>query len=163
MNSLIDREIIEALYAASTAGVKIRLNIRGICALRPGVHGVARTSTSSRSSIGFSSTRAIYYFLNGGDDELYLASSDWMTRNLDRRVELMFPVEGVEEKKTALSALRAMFKDTVKARRLGSDGTYKRVRRVRGEAPVPRPAVAQADAERNAAEQQRVPADIQPQ
>ena len=163
MNSLIDREIIEALYAASTAGVKIRLNVRGICALRPGVHGVSENIEVISIVDRFLEHSRVFYFWNGGDDELYLASSDWMTRNLDRRVELMFPVEGVEEKKTALAALRSMFKDTVKARRLGSDGTYKRVRRVRGEAPCRVQQFLQADAERNAAEHQRVPADIQPQ
>ena len=163
MNSLIDREIIEALYAASAAGVKIRLNVRGICALRPGVHGVSENIEVISIVDRFLEHSRIYYFLNGGDDELYLSSSDWMTRNLDRRVELLFPVEGAEEKKTALAALRAMFKDTVKARRLASDGTYKRVRRPKGEAPCRVQQSLQADAERAAAEHQRVPPEIQPQ
>ena len=77
----------------------------------------------------------VYCFRNGGDDEVYLASADWMTRNLDKRIELMFPLEQEQQKRQAKAALDAMFRDNVKARRLGSDGTYKRVRRPKGEAP----------------------------
>ena len=77
----------------------------------------------------------IYYFRNGGDEEIYLASADWMTRNLDSRVELMFPVENEAHKKTLYSTLTAMFRDNVKARRLGSDGVYRRVKPAKGEAP----------------------------
>jgi len=77
----------------------------------------------------------IYYFLNGGDDEVYLASADMMTRNLDRRVELMFPVERPAHKAMVVSALRAMFRDNVKARRLGADGIYRRVDRLPEEPP----------------------------
>ena len=77
----------------------------------------------------------IYYFLNGGEEEVYLASADWMTRNLDKRVELMFPVEDAEHKAKVLHALRAMFRDTVKARWLGTDGVYRRRPLAPGEAP----------------------------
>ncbi len=126
MNSLIDDEIIEALYAASQAGVRIRLNVRGICALRPGVpHASANIEVVSVVDRFLEHSR-IYYFHNGGDDDVYLASADWMTRNLDKRVELMFPIETAEHKAKALHALRAMFRDTTKSRWLGADGFYRR-------------------------------------
>ena len=135
MNSLTDGPIIEALYAASAAGVKIRLNIRGICALRPGVEGVSDNIEVVSIVDRFLEHARIYYFRNGGDEEIYLASADWMTRNLDRRVELMFPVENDAHRKTLHAALMAMFKDNVKARRLGADGVYRRVARAKGDAP----------------------------
>ena len=93
MNSLIDEEIIARLYEASQAGVRIRLNVRGICALRPGVPGVSDNIEVVSIVDRFLEHSRIYYFLNGGDEEVYLASADWMTRNLDKRVELMFPIE----------------------------------------------------------------------
>jgi polyphosphate kinase len=77
----------------------------------------------------------IFYFLNGGDEEVYLSSADWMTRNLDRRIELMFPVESAENRARVLHALRMMFRDTVKARWLRPDGTYER-RRATGAEPL---------------------------
>ena len=126
MNSLIDAEIIEALYAASQAGVRIRLNVRGICALRPGVPGVSDNIEVVSIVDRFLEHSRIYYFLNGGDEEVYLASADWMTRNLDKRVELMFPIEQPEHKARVLDALRAMFRDTEKSRWLQADGTYRR-------------------------------------
>src|SRR4029434_2001455 len=93
MNSLIDEEIIAALYAAAMDGVKIRLNVRGICALRPGVPSLSENIDVVSVVDRFLEHSRIYSFLNGGDDDVYLASADWMTRNLDRRVRLMFPVE----------------------------------------------------------------------
>jgi polyphosphate kinase len=124
MNSLTDEEIIEALYAASRSGVTIRLNVRGICALRPGVPGVSENIEVVSIVDRFLEHSRIYYFLNGGDEDVYLASADWMTRNLDKRIELMFPVEIVEHKAKVLYALRAMFRDTAKARWLAADGEY---------------------------------------
>jgi polyphosphate kinase len=124
MNSLIDGDIIEALYAASRAGVRIQLNVRGICALRPAVPGVSERIEVVSIVDRFLEHARIYYFMNGGDDEVYLASADWMTRNLDRRVELMFPIEDSKHKEKVLSALRAMFRDTVKARLLDTEGKY---------------------------------------
>ena len=135
MNSLTDGEIIQALYAASRAGVKIRLNVRGICALRPAVTDVSENIEVISIVDRFLEHSRVYYFRNGGDDEVYLASADWMTRNLDQRIELMFPVENDQHKRTVRSALEAMFRDNVKARRLGADGTYRRLRRAKGEAP----------------------------
>jgi polyphosphate kinase len=126
MNSLIDDQIIEALYAASQAGVRIRLNVRGICALRPGVPGISTNIEVISVVDRFLEHSRIYCFLNGGDEEVYLASADWMTRNLDKRIELMFPVDDTEHKAKVLHALRAMFRDTVKSRCLGPDGVYRR-------------------------------------
>jgi polyphosphate kinase len=135
MNSLIDDEIIEALYAASRAGVRIRLNVRGICALRPSVpHASANIEVVSVVDRFLEHSR-IYYFLNGGDEDVYLASADWMTRNLDKRIELMFPIENAEHKGKVLHALRAMFRDTAKSRWLRADGAYRRRPPGRGERP----------------------------
>jgi len=135
MNSLTDGEIIEALYAASRAGVKIRLNVRGICALRPGVADVSANIDVISIVDRFLEHARVYCFRNGGDEEVYLASADWMTRNLDKRIEVMFPVEDNALKLQVRAALDAMFRDNVKARRLTSDGSYKRVRRAKGETP----------------------------
>ncbi len=133
MNSLIDGDIIEALYAAAQKGVRIRLNVRGICALRPGVPQLSETIEVVSIVDRFLEHSRIYYFLNGGDEEVYLASADWMTRNLDRRVELMFPIEDPAHRARVVYALRAMFRDNVKARWLEPDGTYRARARAPGE------------------------------
>jgi polyphosphate kinase len=135
MNSLIDEEIIGALYGASQAGVNIRLNVRGICALRPGIPGVSANIEVVSIVDRYLEHSRIYYFLNGGDDELYLASADWMTRNLDKRIELLFPVERAPHKAKVLFALRAMFLDTMKSHWLGPDGVYRRRPLPPGDAP----------------------------
>ena len=126
MNSLVDVEIINALYDASRAGVRIRLNVRGICMLTPGVQGLSERIDVVSIVDRFLEHSRIFYFLNGGDEEVYLSSADWMTRNLDRRIELMFPVEAAENRARVVHALRMMFRDTVKARWLLPDGTYER-------------------------------------
>jgi len=135
MNSLIDEEIITALYAASQAGVVIRLNVRGMCALRPGVPGISETIEVISIVDRFLEHARIYYFMNGGDEQVYLSSADWMSRNLDKRVELMFPVDDPGHKNSVLYALRAMFRDNVKARCLRADGTYERKHPAAGEQP----------------------------
>jgi polyphosphate kinase len=135
MNSLIDDEIIEALYDASRAGVRIRLNVRGICALRPGVANASETIEVVSIVDRFLEHSRVYYFRNGGDEEVYLSSADWMTRNLDKRIELMFPIDEAASRAKALHALRAMFRDNVKSRWLGADGVYRRRERPPGESP----------------------------
>jgi polyphosphate kinase len=150
MNSLIDGEIIEALYAASRAGVAIRLNVRGICALRPGVKGHSETIEVISVVGRFLEHSRIYWFLNGGEEETFMSSADWMTRNFDRRIELMWPLERPEHRAKALHALRAMFRDNVKAWRLNSDGTYERRQRPDGEAPYRVQQALQEDARRSA-------------
>jgi polyphosphate kinase len=134
MNSLVDEEIIRALYEASKAGVKIRLNVRGICCLRPGVRNVSENIEVVSIVDRFLEHARVFHFRNGGEDECYLSSADWMPRNLDRRIELLFPVPRPLQGKV-LGVLDAMFQDNVKARRLMPDGSYKRKRPARGEEP----------------------------
>ena len=150
MNSLIDDEIIEALYAASRAGVRVRLNVRGICALRPGVPDVSTNIEVVSVVDRFLEHSRICYFLNGGDEDVYLASADWMTRNLDKRIELLFPVEEPEHKARVVHALRAMFRDTVKSRWLGPDGIYWRRPQPAGEPSFRVQEALQEDARRAA-------------
>mgnify|MGYP002516259251 FL=1 len=135
MNSLCDPEMIAALYEASAAGVKIELIIRGICSLRVGIPGISE-NISVRSIVGtFLEHRRIYYFLNGGQEEVYLASADWMPRNLDRRVEILFPIENELLKKEVLHVLEIQLQDTIKAQIKQPDGTYEKVDR-RGKAAL---------------------------
>jgi polyphosphate kinase len=135
MNSLVDEDIIRALYEASRAGVRIRLNVRGICCLKPGVKGLSETIEVVSIVDRFLEHARIFYYRNGGDEEVYLSSADWMPRNLDRRIELLFPVESEEGRAKVLAALDAMLQDNVKARRLQPDGTYRRRRPAKGEEP----------------------------
>jgi polyphosphate kinase len=153
MNSLVDGEVIAALYDAARSGVQIRLNVRGICALRPGVPDVSANIDVISIVDRFLEHSRIYYFMNGGaaDEQVYLSSADWMTRNLDKRVELLFPVLQADHKATVVNALRSMFRDNVKARRLRSDGVYVPVPRKRGETPCRVQQVLQAEARRRTA------------
>jgi polyphosphate kinase len=136
MNSLVDEDIIRALYDASRAGAVIRLNVRGVCCLRPGVRGLSETIEVVSIVDRFLEHARVFQFKHGGDEEVYLSSADWMPRNLDRRIELLFPVQAPECRKKVIDALDAMFADTVKARRLQGDGSYKRKRPAKGEEPV---------------------------
>jgi polyphosphate kinase len=151
MNSLLDVDIIDALYAASAAGVRIRLNVRGICTLIPRMPNVSDNIEVVSIVDRFLEHSRIYYFLNGGDEEVYLASADWMTRNLDRRVELMFPVEAADARARVIHALRSMFRDTVKARWLRPDGSSERRGPSPGEPPFRVQQHLQAEALRTAA------------
>lgn len=129
MNSLVDMEIIEALYEASTAGVEIDLIIRGICCLKPGIPGVSE-NISVRSIVGrFLEHSRVYYFYSDGQEVIYLSSADLMTRNLDRRVELLFPIEDHKARKKIKEILQLSLLDTEKARILNKDGIYTRVDR----------------------------------
>jgi polyphosphate kinase len=130
MNSLLETGIVEALYAASQAGVQIDLVVRGICSLRPGVKGLSE-NIRVRSIIGrFLEHSRIFYFTNGGQEEIYCGSADWMPRNLFERCEVVFPIHdlqiGTRIRKEILAALLA---DSVKARVLNSGGTYQRLPR----------------------------------
>ena len=129
MNSLCDPGIIAALYEASAAGVKIDLIVRGICCLRVGIEGVSENITV-RSIVGnFLEHSRIFYFENNGDSEIYMGSADWMPRNLDRRVEIVFPVLDDELKKKAYHVLEVELADNVKARVMDAAGNYEKLDR----------------------------------
>jgi polyphosphate kinase len=129
MNSLVDAGIIKALYEAAAAGVEIKLVVRGICCLRPNVEGISDNIRVTSIVGRFLEHSRIYYFENGGDSKIYLASADWMPRNLDRRVEVAFPVEAEDVKNEVMEILNTTLADNVKARVMQSDGTYKRTDR----------------------------------
>lgn len=126
MNSLCDPAVMAALYYASSCGVKIYLLIRGICCLKVGVPGISE-NIHVRSIVGdFLEHSRIFYFANGGAEEIYMGSADWMPRNLDRRVEIVFPVEEEEIRKELRHILDVEFRDNVKAHILQPDGSYEK-------------------------------------
>ncbi|MBR4580433.1 MAG: RNA degradosome polyphosphate kinase [Lachnospiraceae bacterium] len=124
MNSLCDQDVIMALYEASNAGVKIDLIVRGICCLKVGVPGVSDNITVHSIVGNFLEHSRIYYFRNGGNEEFYLSSADWMPRNLERRVEILFPVENPELTSRLWHILNAELQDNLKAYILQPDGNY---------------------------------------
>ncbi len=127
MNSLCDEGIIAALYEASAAGVRIELIVRGICCLEVGIPGVSE-NIEVRSIVGnFLEHSRIFYFLNDGEEEVYMGSADWMPRNLDRRVEILFPVLDDELKEQVKHILEVELSDNIKARILKSDGNYEKM------------------------------------
>ncbi|HEY0760531.1 MAG TPA: polyphosphate kinase 1 [Acidisarcina sp.] len=125
MNSLLEPAIIDALYAASQAGVQVDLIIRGICAVRPGLKGVSE-NIRVRSIVGrFLEHSRIFYFANGGDEEIFCGSADWMPRNLFERCEVVFPVRDLQlRSRLRNEILAAYLADSRKARLLGPDGAY---------------------------------------
>jgi len=127
MNSLVDRKMIQLLYEASQAGVKVDLLVRGICCLRPGVPGVS-DNIHVTSIVGrFLEHSRIFYFLNGGEEEIYLGSADLMPRNLNRRVEVLFPVREVGLIATLRDDILGTYlKEQAKARHMLPDGKYVR-------------------------------------
>ena len=135
MNSLCDKDIIAALYKASCAGVKIQLVVRGICSLRAGIPGLSE-NIEVRSIVGeFLEHARVFIFENGGSEEIYMGSADWMPRNLDRRVEIMFPVIREELKDRIRRYMEIQLEDNLKAHVLMPDGTYEKPDR-RGKVPV---------------------------
>ena len=134
MNSLADTDVIDALYRASQAGVKIRLNVRGICCLRPGVKGLSENIQVVSIVDRFLEHARILVFHHGGDERVFISSADWMPRNLRRRVELLVPVEALGCRRKLIGILEACLKGTCKARRLLPDGGHERL--VAGEKPV---------------------------
>lgn len=129
MNSLCDQDIIAALYEASSAGVQIDLIVRGICCLKVGIPGVSENITV-RSIVGnFLEHARIFYFANDSHPEVYMASADWMPRNLERRVEILFPIEQEDLKEKAIQVLRVQLADTLKAHVLSADNVYEKVDR----------------------------------
>lgn len=133
LNGLLDPDIISALYQASQEGVRLDLNVRGLCALRPGLPGVSETVVV-RSIVGrFLEHARIYHFHNGGDDEVLLGSSDMMQRNLRRRVEVLFPVRDQRIRNALIRILRIHLADNVKSWQLLPDGRYEKIHPAEGE------------------------------
>jgi polyphosphate kinase len=128
LNSLVDPPIIEALYRASQAGVKIQLNVRGICCLCPGIKGLSENITVVSIVDRFLEHSRIVYFFHGGDERVFISSADWMPRNLDRRVELLVPVDDAASRRRLISILDVYFRDNVKARILQPDGSYSKAK-----------------------------------
>jgi polyphosphate kinase len=135
MNALVDPGIIRLLYTASQAGVKVDLLVRGICSLRPGLPGISENITVTSIVGRFLEHSRVYYFRNGGEEEIYLGSADLMPRNINRRVETLFPLQDpalVEQVRDAMLAV--YLADNVKSRRMQADGSY--VTLVPGDQPV---------------------------
>ncbi len=127
MNALVDKACIQALYRASQAGVRIDLQVRGICCLRPGIKGVSETIQVTSIVGRFLEHARIFYFRNGGEEEILLGSADLMPRNLDRRVEVLFPIESADLRRTILDdILRVHLRDDIQSCHLLADGTYRR-------------------------------------
>lgn len=124
LNSLVDPQLIEALYKASQAGVKIQLNVRGICCLRPGVPGLSENITVLSIVDRFLEHSRILYFRHGGESLYYISSADWMQRNMDKRIELLVPVESAAARERLRIILETCFRDNVKARELNAKGVY---------------------------------------
>ena len=136
MNSLTHEEVISALYKASQAGVKVLLNIRGICMLVPGVEGLSENIRVVSIVDRYLEHSRIFYFQNGGTPELYCSSADWMNRNLDRRIELMFPILDKAAFEDVKSILDVYFADNVSAMELQSNGSWLPVERGKKDAPL---------------------------
>ncbi|MEE8886686.1 MAG: RNA degradosome polyphosphate kinase [Eubacteriales bacterium] len=136
MNSLCDREIIAALYKASAAGVKIDLIVRGICCLKVGIPGISENITV-RSIVGnYLEHARIFYFYNDGAEDVFMGSADWMPRNLDKRVEIVFPLLNSKLKNEAMNILHIQLADNCKARVMQPDGSYVQENPKEGEKPL---------------------------
>jgi polyphosphate kinase len=134
MNALVEPQIIQALYSASLAGVKIDLLVRGICALRPGVPGLSE-NIRVVSIIGrFLEHSRVFYFQNGDNPEIFCASADWMERNFFRRIEVAFPIERPRHRACIIEDLETYLTDNTQAWALRADGTYERLSPGAGEA-----------------------------
>jgi polyphosphate kinase len=137
LNSLVDKASIQALFRASQAGVRVDLQIRGICGLRPGLKGVSENIRVTSVVGRFLEHTRLFYFRNGGDEEeVFLGSADLMPRNLDGRVEILFPVVDPEIKRSLVDVLRVHLSDNIRARQLSSDGKYRRREPAKGEEPI---------------------------
>ena len=128
VNALVDPAVIDALYRASQAGVKILLNVRGVCCLKPGVKGLSESIRVVSIVDRFLEHSRIIYFRHGGSPELFISSADWMPRNLDRRVELLIPVDDERCREKLIETLRTYFKDNTNTWVMQSNGSYKRVK-----------------------------------
>ena len=155
MNSLLDKYVIAKLYEASAAGVKIRLIVRGICVIRPGLPGIS-DNIEVHSIVGrFLEHSRLFYFYNGGKEDVFISSADWMPRNLNERVELMTPVEFPPHKERIKRILKVYFDDNVKAYAMNSDGSYRYLADERKGKPVNAQDTCQREAGRLASERKK--------
>ena len=136
LNALVDGEIIRSLYHASCHGVQIDLLVRGVCCLRPGIPGVSENIRVVSIVGRFLEHSRIFMFGNGGEEEFYASSADWMPRNLNRRVELMYPIEDADHRDRLRGVLEMYLRDNVKARTLRADGNWERLAPAEGEEAV---------------------------
>ena len=136
-NAIVDPEMIQLLYEASQAGVQVDLLVRGICCLRPGLKNVSENIRVISVVGRFLEHSRIFYFYNSGDEEIYLGSADLMTRNLNHRVEVVFPVESAEHVRYLRDHVLDLYlKENAQAWLMQSDGTYKRVHLKDGDEPI---------------------------
>ena len=127
LNSLVDAAVIQALYSVSQQGVKVQLNVRGVCCLRPGVPRLSENIEVVSIIDRFLEHSRVLYFHHGGQPLVFISSADWMPRNLDRRVELLVPVQDPACQARLISILKTTFEDSAKSRRLMPDGRYQRL------------------------------------
>lgn len=127
LNSLVDPEVIESLYTASQAGVRVEINVRGICCLRPGVAELSENIRVIRLVDRYLEHARVFVFANGGDPIVTISSADWMPRNLDRRIELLIPVESADAKRALMDLLDRCLKDNTKATEILADGSQRRI------------------------------------
>lgn len=136
LNALVDTEVIDTLYEASQAGVSIQLNVRGVCCLRPGIPGLSDSIEVISIVDRFLEHARLMYFRHGGDNKIFISSADWMPRNLDRRVELLVPVNEPTIRKTLRETLQLYFRDNQNAWRMQPDGSYERIRATKKQKPL---------------------------
>ncbi|HTS16925.1 MAG TPA: polyphosphate kinase 1 [Verrucomicrobiae bacterium] len=136
LNSLVDADVIQALYTASQQGVRIQLNVRGVCCLRPGVPRLSDNIEVVSIVDRYLEHSRLLYFHHGGEPLVFISSADWMPRNLDRRVELLVPVQDAANQERLISILQTTFQDNVKSRRLMPDGSYQRLMPAAGAKPL---------------------------
>jgi polyphosphate kinase len=144
MNALVEPTVIDALYRAARSGTVIDLVIRGTCCLKPGIAGLSDTIRVISIVDRFLEHSRVFYFENAGDPEVFLGSADWMPRNFFRRIEVMFPVEDAGLKARLTQELQVVLSDTVKARQLQADGSYRLVVPGEGQQPIRSQTVFQA-------------------
>ncbi len=162
VNALEDKNVIEALYRASQHGVKIQLNVRGICCLRPGVPGLSENIEVFSIIDRFLEHSRIFFFQNGGNSEVYLASSDWMTRNLVHRLEILFPILDPHVRKRILHCLDLYLSDNQNSHQLHSDGSWTKRKPGRNHPKIRAQEILYHEAKENASEKKQAPLQYVP-
>lgn len=162
VNALEDKNVIEALYRASQHGVKIQLNVRGICCLRPGIPGLSENIEVYSIIDRFLEHSRIFFFQNGGNSEVYLASSDWMTRNLVHRLEILFPILDPRIRKRILHYLELYLSDNQNSHQLHSDGSWTKRKPGRNHPKIRAQEILYQEAKENASEKRQAPLQYVP-